>query len=190
MKNQHEKKSLSGSPRGRATTPELSLRDIIKKYNLVEPSEEWILPNLEELIEKAKFVISLPEFSAPNIMRWREHNEEGYEKALRQICKRVLELRLKGVPAHDYPHGISETVGRQERGYEDDVMGRWALTDIAIVLTRCPPLPRGRPKAREEYPIEKWRRMREKGMSIREIAKAEGVPKTTVHRLLSRPENE
>jgi len=182
------KKALSGSPRGRASMPELSLKDIIKKYNLVEPSEEWILPNLEELIEKVKFAISLPEFSAPNIRRWRESDKEGYEKALRQICKRVLELRLEGVPERDYPHSISETVGRQERGYEDDVMGRWALTDIAIVLTRCPPFPRGRPKAREEYPVEEIRRMKEEGLSVRQIAAKTGISKSTIHRLLSHPE--
>lgn len=91
------------------------------------------------------------------------------------------------MPERDYPHGISETVGRQERGYEDDVMGRWAVTDIAIVLTQCPPLPRGHPKAREEYPIEEIRKMKEQGMSVRQIAAKTGISKSGVHRLLSRP---
>lgn len=83
---------------------------------------------------------------------------------------------------------IDETIGRHERRFGWDVMGTWALTHITIVLTRCPPLPRGRPKARKEYPIEEIRRMKEEGLSVREIAAKTGIPKSTVHRLLSRPE--
>lgn len=167
----------------------LELPDIIKKYRLREPTEQWSLPSFEELLKDVKFVMSVPEFRDVNIERWRK-NEYGdyrpFEEALKEICARVLELRHQGMPAHDYSGGISETVGKRERPPNDNVMGRWSLSVIAIILTERPPRPRGRPRGtRREYPIKEWRRMREKGMSIREIARRTGFPKSTVYDALS-----
>ena len=168
---------------------ELSIYEILAKYGLRKPTEEWELRSLEEMLEEANFVMSTPEFHDVNIERWKK-NEYGdwrpIEEALKEICARVLQLRRKGVPAHAYSGGINETVGRQERRHDDSVMGRWALTGIALALTQRPPKPRGRPRGtRREYPIEEWRRMREEGMSIREIARKTGFPKSTVYDALS-----
>ena len=165
-----------------------TITDIIEKYRLREPTEQWSLPSFEKLLKDVKFILSVPEFRDPNIKRWKEHKYEdmtSFEEALKEICARVLELRCQRVPEDR----INETIGRQERKWGDDVMGRWALTGIALTLTQRPPRPRGRPRGtRREYPIEEWLRMRKEGMSIREIAKKTGFPKSTVHDALSASE--
>lgn len=145
---------------------------------------EYSLPSLEELIEKVREHISSPGYIYANAPRWLRDDKEEFETALKQICRRTLELRREQRKESD----ILVTLGRHGRPFGWNVIGTWELVGVAIAFTRQPPKPRGRPKARKEYPVEKWRRMREKGMSIREIAKAEKVPKSTVHRLLSRPE--
>ena len=168
--------------------PYYTINDIIKKYHLREPTEEWSLPSFEELLKDVKFVLSRPEFRDPNIKRWKEHKYEdmtSFEEALKEICARVLQLRRQGVP-EDGSRGINVTVSKGERKWGDDVMGRWALTGIALTLTRRPPRPRGRPRGtRREYPIEEWRRMRKEGMSIRAIASKTGFPKSTIYDALS-----
>ena len=147
--------------------------------------EEWNLPSFEELVEKVKIVVFHPDFDDPNIKRWKEHKYEdmtSFEEALKEICACVLQVRREGMPENR----ILEQVGKQERKWGDSVVGRLVLTGIVLDLTRRPPRPRGRPRGtRREYPIEEWRRMREKGMSIRAIAKKTGFPKSTIHDALS-----
>jgi len=94
---------------------ELSIYEILAKYGLRKPTEEWGLPTLEEMLKEANFIMSTPEFHDPNIERWKKNEYRDcrpFEEALNEICALVLELRRQGVPARAYPGGISETVGR------------------------------------------------------------------------------
>lgn len=52
-----------------------------------------------------------------------------------------------------------------------------------IVYGYLPPYPRGL-REPKEYPLEKIKELREKGLSVRRIAKEVGISKSTIHRLL------
>lgn len=156
-------------------SPYFSLESLIKKYHLVKPSEEWILPDLSELIDKVKNFISLPEFSDTNLKEWQKRDKDRYEKALRQICNRVLEWRERD----EEERRFSIAIARYEREPGDDPIGRWIFTDIAILLTREPPKPKD-----QEYPLEEWLRMRRERMSFAEVAKRTGYSPTTVRDVL------
>lgn len=54
----------------------------------------------------------------------------------------------------------------------------YELADLVAEVLRAP---RGRrPKTREEYPVEEMRRMKEEGLSVRQIAAKTGISKSTI----------
>ena len=62
------------------------------------------------------------------------------------------------------------------------------LRDVFDLIFSYLPLPSRRPRKRKrrEYPIEKIKELKKKGLSVRKIAKELGIPKSTIHRLLKK----
>jgi hypothetical protein len=61
---------------------------------------------------------------------------------------------------------------------------RTVFKTVLDALEEKPKAKRGR-KPKREYPLEELKKMQESGMSLRQIAKETGIPKSTIHRLLS-----
>lgn len=113
-----------------------------------------------------------------------EEDEKEFIRYIAMIVDATFKEVEKGWTKRDTPWRVSMLL----RPHDAYKIGAWkGIGEVAVGLCKPPPGRVGRPK--REYNLEELRKLKEQGMSIRKIAEKTGIPKTTVHRLLSRPTN-
>jgi len=140
----------------------------------------------EGSMEKVEFLIA----SFYHARAWRARDPEEFRKAVEELLEHALrEIVNFGWSGREK---LGEKLRRlcQEQPYHHANLRGWEeCDDLAEAMTYVLSPPRGRrPKTEEEYPVEEIRKMKDEGLSIRQIAAKTGISKSTIHRLLSRPE--
>ena len=114
--------------------------------------------------------------------KWREREPEKFRDVTTELLRRGLrEIDDFGwMGKENLTHILS-------RYCEEHFKRNWEESnELADLVGEVLRPPRGRPRGSgHEYPVEEWRRMRKEGLSIREIARRTGYPKSTVHDALS-----
>jgi hypothetical protein len=137
--------------------------------------------------------------------RYREKIDNTYWKARERLGKTDIDMKILThifaqlvipLKAKGYTRTtIWNKIGKQQIQIEAELLTllrmlysyqtlRTVFKTVLDALEEKPKAKRGR-KPKREYPLEELKKMQESGMSLRQIAKETGIPKSTIHRLLS-----
>jgi len=168
----------------KSTVHKVLQRAILKNWVKIEKMSKKEIENAVKAVKEFLTTDDHPYTDKLKKMHW-DRSKAEYETSVKEIVPMVLSLRKRGYRKL----AIHKTFEKKMRRYGDLKISDHIIREVlkaTLEVTKPKPSPKPLRRKPKEYPVEELKRMREAGMSIRQIAEKTGVSKSTVHRLLSK----